>query len=134
MKYTIFAGDCALSSLWKTVRMSGVPATSLLGSVPLCPKVAPTGPLSAAIVMHRPSSSPTESHGWRRTRESPWGVVRLLPKRRPGAPSKHSFPFDRSGRLARDVVHDPVHARHLARNARRDALEQVVVEPRPVRS
>ena len=42
------------------------------------------------------------------------------------------FPLDGAGRLRRDVEHDPVDLAQLADHARRDLLEQVVGQARPV--
>src|SRR5207253_3059989 len=43
-----------------------------------------------------------------------------------------SFPFDRRGRLARDVVDHAVDARYFVDDARRDSLQDVIIQPRPV--
>src|SRR2546423_623677 len=43
-----------------------------------------------------------------------------------------SFPFDRRGRLRRDVVHDAIHARDLVDDATRDLRQDFVRQPRPV--
>src|SRR6266516_953880 len=42
------------------------------------------------------------------------------------------FPLDRRRRLRRDVEHDPVHGRDLVDDPRRDRLQQVIWQPRPV--
>src|SRR5579864_1985841 len=43
------------------------------------------------------------------------------------------LPLDRGGRLRRNVEHDAVDARDLVHDARRDQLDQVVRQARPVR-
>src|SRR5438552_10487838 len=43
------------------------------------------------------------------------------------------FPLDRAGRLARDVVTDAVDAAHFVADARRNAREQLVRKPHPIR-
>src|SRR5262249_28732491 len=44
-----------------------------------------------------------------------------------------SLPLDGGGRLAGDIVHDPVDALHLVDDPRRDPRQQLVRQVRPVR-
>src|SRR5215210_7851246 len=43
-----------------------------------------------------------------------------------------SLPFNRARRFRRDVVGDPIHARHFVDNPARDPLEHVVRQTSPV--